>query len=125
MRNLRHMNDRRTRNRLEKQYRIEYGPLAALLRSSELKTGTLINLSAAGVQFSSDASFPAGAQLFIKIYVTGWRDENGTVRKVDEQHAELLLKTIAEVLRVDADAAAGTYRVAAKFLGQVTTEDAG
>jgi len=118
------MLDRRTRKRLSKQYHIEYGPLTALTHPDELKSGTLMNLSAEGVQFASDISFPPAAQLFIKIYVTGWRDEQGTVRQAEEPHAQLLLKTIAEIVRVDADPATGNYLVAAKFLGKVTTDEA-
>lgn len=118
------MLDRRTHKRLEKKYRIEYGPLTALMHPEELKSSTLVNLSAEGVQFTGDVSFPAGTQLFVKIYVTGWSDEQGEIVPVDDQHAEVLLKTIAEVLRVDFDSTNKKYLVAAKLLGRVTADNA-
>lgn len=113
------MDDRRKKIRLTKQYRLEYGLFSALVNKDTLKSSSLVNLSGSGVLFGADVSFPVGAQLFLKIYIDGWVHEDGEAEKVEGSGSELLLKTIAEVLRVDFDAAVKSYFIGAKFLGEV------
>ncbi|MEI6126780.1 MAG: hypothetical protein WCQ99_09550 [Pseudomonadota bacterium] len=113
------MDERRKNIRLEKEYHLEYGPFSALINQDALKSSSLVNLSSGGVMFCADESFPVGAQLFLKIHIAGWAHENGAPAKVEDTGSELVLRTIAEVLRVDFDAAIKCYFIGAKFLGEV------
>lgn len=112
-------NNRRKYNRLEKEYRLEYGPLSELVEPENLKASVLKNLSGGGILFCADEPHPVGSQLFLKIYVAGWSQCQGKVEKVSNQDSELLLKVIAEVLHVDSDPKNKCFWIGAKFLGQL------
>lgn len=115
------MDNRRKHTRLDKQYRLEYGPFTSVISQDTLKPGTLLNLSGGGVLFTADEPFSTGTHLFVKVYVTGWAQELGAIIKVDNPKSELLLKTIVEVIRSDFDNENNQYLIGAKFLGQVHT----
>jgi len=113
------MSERRKHRRLEKGYRLEYGPFESMATRESLKASALKNLSGGGVLFHAGESFPAGTQLFLKIYIEGWcQGDCGSVR-VSRDNAELLLKAIAEVLHVVWDTESDSYLVGARFSGSV------
>ena len=113
------MNERRKYNRLEKEYRVEYGTFSTMVSQDCLKTSALKNLGSGGVLFCAEEQFPVGTQLFLKIYISGWSQDNGKIEKVSNEESELLLKAIAEVVRADFDLNNERYLIGAKFLGQV------
>ena len=113
------MSDRRKYNRLEKEYSVEYGPFSALVSQDCLKKSSLKNLGSGGVLFSAEEQFPVGTQLFLKIYISGWSQDNGGIEKAANEESKLLLKAIAEVIRADFDSNNECYLIGAKFLGQV------
>ncbi len=112
------MDDRREHARLEKVYRLEYGPFSSVVNHEDMKTGAVKNLSGGGILFAADEKFSLGAQLFLKIYISGWSQDDGEFVQVSNAESELLLMTLAEVLRVD-DESSGEYLTGARFIGQV------
>lgn len=114
------MNERRKYNRLEKEYRVEYGQFSALVSQDCLKTSVLKNLGSGGVLFRAEEQLPVGTQLLLRIYISGWSQANGRIEKALNEESEMLLKAIAEVVRVDFDLNnKKCYLIGAKFLGQV------
>ena len=77
------------------------------------------NVSGGGVLFGADEAFTLGSKIVISIYVTGWRQHDGTFVPVPDHDSELLLKAIAEIVRVEHDPDAGYYRTGARFVGRV------
>ena len=115
------MNNRREHKRLEKEYRLEYGPFSSLIDQDSLRTSILKNLSGGGISFCSEDAPPVGSQLFIKIFVQGWKQGDGKIEKTSDDKSEAVLKIIAEVLHVDSDEEHDCFWIGAKFLGQVKT----
>lgn len=105
--------------RLTKDYRIEYGPFSALFSESSLKATMVKNVSGGGVLFGAYEELPVGSKIILSIYVTGWRQEDGTHVPVPDHAAELQLKAIAEIVRVEHDKDFGYYRTGARFVGRV------
>jgi len=113
------MDERRKYTRLEKLYRIEYGPFETLVNKETLKTSTLVNLSGGGALFCSEDAYAAGSQLFLKIYIAGWCHDEGELIKIEEKGRELTLKVVAEVVRSEFDESRQCHLIGTKFLGQV------
>ena len=113
------MNERRVFNRLEKEYNIEYGPFSSITDIEQLRSSVLKNLSGGGILFCSDESQDIGSHVFLKIYIKGWKDINGTMEKASDETSEMVLKVVAEVLHADADEKKNCFWIGAKFLGQV------
>ncbi len=111
------MEDRRQHKRLVKPYRIEYGPFTSIVQQETLKSGLLKNVSGGGVLFIAAERFDIGTQLFLKIYISGWSDHDGECIKVSNTDSELLLMTVAEVLRSDEEQ--DGYVIGAKFIGRI------
>lgn len=111
------MQERRNHTRIDKECRIEYGPFSAMLRPGALRSGALRNIGSGGVLFTADAACAIGEQLFLKIYIPGWQECDGRCHQVTGSGSELLLETVAEVLRVD-DTGQG-YLTGVRFLGSV------
>ena len=113
------MQEKRHHKRLEKEYRVEYGPFSALINQDQLTQTTLRNLGSGGVLFCADEDLPVGTQLLVRIHIAGWRQKAGEAEKTVDQKDELLLKAIAEVLHVTFDESSSRFLVGAQFLGQV------
>jgi hypothetical protein len=105
--------------RLTKDYRIEYGPFSTLFSENSLKATMVKNVSGGGVLFGAYEELPIGSKIFLSIYVSGWRQEDGTYIPVPDHAAELQLKAIAEIVRVEHDNESGYYRTGARFVGRV------
>ena len=105
--------------RLTKDYRIEYGPFSALFSENSLKAAMVKNVSGGGVLFGAYEDLPVGSKIILSIYVTGWRQEDGSCIPVPDHAAELQLKAIAEIVRVEHDKESGYYRTGARFVGRV------
>lgn len=114
------MKERRSHRRIEKSYCIEYGPLNCLIYPDQIMTGTLYNISAGGLLFSSSEFFPKGTQLHVRVRIAGWQITEKGIEKTENQSAEAVLRTIVEVMRITAEPNGTSYRIAAKFLGRVT-----
>jgi hypothetical protein len=112
------MDDRRRYSRLDKECRLEYGPFSALMQHDQLKPGLLLNMSGGGALFRAHEKFQAGAQLFLKIHIAGWKHQSGGRVQPCEKGAELLLMTVTEVLHAAADESGG-FQTGVRFLGQV------
>ena len=113
------MNERRQHMRLAKGYRLEYGPFSSLVNHQGLKGSTIHDISGGGVSFCAQERIPVGSQLFLKIYITGWRGEEGEAMAVSNEDSELLLMTVAEVLRTDYSEDNQCYLIGTRFLGRV------
>lgn len=117
------MKERRIHKRIEKSYRVQYGPLSCLTCPDKIRDGTLYNISAGGLSFLSSEFFPQGTQLHVCVRVTGWQTTETGIEKTDDPNAEAVLKTIVEVTRITAEQDGNSYRIAAKFLGRVATTE--
>ncbi len=113
------MNNRRAFERLQKEYHIEYGPFSSMVDQDILKASVLKNLSAGGILFCSQEQHTVGSQIFLKIHVPGWKQNDDRIEKETKEGSEMLLKVIAEVLHVDSDTKNNCFWIGAKFLGQV------
>lgn len=113
------MDERRQHMRLAKGYRLEYGPFSSMVNHQNLKASTINDISGGGVSFCSEEQVPVGSQLFLKIYIAGWSAETGEAVTVSSEDSELLLMTIAEVLRADYVADKQCYLIGTRFLGRV------
>ena len=105
--------------RLSKEYRVEYGLFSEFLSENKFKTTVVKNLSGGGVLFGTDQALTLGSKIVVSIYVTGWRQPDGTFVPVPDSDSELQLKAIAEIVRVEHDPDAGYYRTGARFVGRV------
>ena len=112
------LNTRKYR-RLSKEYRVEYGLFSEFLSENTFKTTVVKNVSGGGVLFGADEALTLGCKIVVSIYVTGWRQADGTFVPVPDHDSELQLKAIAEIVRVEHDADAGYYRTGARFVGRV------
>ncbi len=113
------MDERRVFNRLEKEYHIEYGPFSSITGIDQLRSSVLKNLSSGGILFCADETQEIGSHVFLKIYIKGWKNNNGTMEKAQDEVSEMVLKVVAEVLHADADEKNNCFWIGAKFLGQV------
>lgn len=111
------MQERRNYTRIDKECRIEYGPFSTVVHSGPLRPGAVKNIGSGGVLFTTAAACAIGEQLFLKIYIPGWQQRDGRCRQVSGAGSELLLETVAEVLRVD-DTGQG-YLTGVRFLGSI------
>ncbi|MCP4714798.1 MAG: hypothetical protein GY868_06745 [Deltaproteobacteria bacterium] len=110
--------DRRQARRLEKTYRLEYGPFSAMLDHSKLRISALNNMGKGGLMFAAEEGYPVGSQLFLRIFIPGWC-RSGDVVEQSSDNSEMLLQAVAEVRRVEFDRHADAYIIGAKFSGQV------
>lgn len=105
--------------RLTKDYRIEYGPFSALFSENGLTAAMVKNVSGGGLLFGAYEELQIGSKIVLSIYVTGWKQEDGSYVPVPDHAAELQLKAIAEIVRVEHDKESGYYRTGARFVGRV------
>lgn len=71
--------------------------------------------------FQSREPFPEGRQLFIRIFMTGWRLEGDDVIEAENENTEAAITAVAQVLRSEFDAEEECYKVGVEFLGRILT----
>ena len=107
--------------RLDKDYRVEYGPFPLRGRDDELKPSLIKNIGGGGLMFHSAEPIPVGRQIILKIHLTGWRQDGDEIVESETGDAEVLLTAIAEVNRSEFNPDGGYYTIGAEFLGRVLT----
>jgi len=105
--------------RIARDYRLEYGPYAALFSEAVFKTTRVKNVSGSGVLFSAYEELPIGSKILLSIHVSGWKQENGSHVPCADHDTELHLRAIAEIVRVEHDLDTGSYRTGARFVGRL------
>lgn len=111
--------DIRKYQRVAKECRVEYCLFRSIVNKDGLKESYLIDLGGGGASFYSVENFEIGTQIYLKIYVPGWSQENGEVEKVSAGTSEVMLETIAEVIHREFHEIRNKYIIGAKFLGKV------
>jgi len=105
--------------RLAKEYRIEYGPYSSIFSEQAMKKTVVKNVSGGGVLFAAFEELAPGSKIVLSIHVTGWRQEDGIFVPVPDKKADLNLKAIAEIVRVEHDPDTGCFRTGARFVGRL------
>ncbi len=113
------MLNRRQYTRITRDYRLEYGPFAAVFFPAPLTATRVKNVSGSGVLFSAHEQLPVGSKIVMSIYVSGWKQENGSPVPCPDHGSELHLQAIAEIVRVEHDEDTGCYRTGARFVGRL------
>lgn len=113
------MHNRSYYKRIAREYRLEYGPYAALFSEAVFKTTRVKNVSGSGVLFSAYEELPIGSKIVLSIHVSGWKLENGSHVPCADHGSELHLRAIAEIVRVEYDHHTCNYRTGARFVGRL------
>lgn len=111
--------DIRKYQRVAKECRVEYCLFASIVNKAGIKESFLNDLGAGGASFFTDESLEAGTQLYLKIYVPGWRQDSGELEKVAQPDAQVMLETIAEVVHKEFHENRNKYVIGTRFLGKV------
>jgi len=111
--------DIRKYQRVAKACRVEYCLFQSIVKKEGLKESFLNDLGAGGASFFTEDNLEAGTQLYLRIYVPGWRQASGELKKVAQSDAQVMLETIAEVVHKEFHEVENKYIIGTKFLGKV------
>jgi hypothetical protein len=111
--------DNRKYQRLAKECRVEYCLFKSIVTKEGLRESSLNDLSGGGASFYASEKYDNGTQLYLKIYVPGWRQNDGELEQVVDNTSEVMLETIAEVIHTESGDGNDNFLIGTRFLGKV------
>jgi hypothetical protein len=111
--------DNRKYQRLAKECRVEYCLFKSIVTKEGLRESSLNDLSGGGASFHASEKYDNGTQLYLKIYVPGWRQNDGELEQVVDNTSEVMLETIAEVIHTESGDGNDNFLIGTRFLGKV------
>jgi len=76
-------------------------------------------ISAEEASFYAIENYDNGTQLYLKIYVPGWSQNDGELEQVVDNTSEVMLETIAEVIHTESGDGNDNFLIGTRFLGKV------
>jgi hypothetical protein len=111
--------DNRKYQRLAKECRVEYCLFKSIVTKEGLRESSLKDLGGGGASFYASENYDNGTQLYLKVYVPGWSQNNGELKQVADNAAEVMLETIAEVIHTECGDGNDKFLIGTRFLGKV------
>ncbi len=111
--------ERRRYPRLYRRFVIRYSAIEDLAGCTPCHVGELLDISAGGLRFQTDAEVGAGRQLLFEIELPGWRERNGDWRRTGKEEDRGVLRVIGVVVWVKNGRPEVRCEVGVRFTGQM------